>query len=104
MIAIIPLNAYAMRKLNKFQAKELQNKDERIKVMNEVLIGIKMLKMYAWEPSFARKVMRIRSKEISLRKKMVYCNAAVDFLWSSTPFLVYSFVRLLMIFKMIIKR
>ena len=27
-------------------------KDERIKNMNEILNGIKVLKLYAWEPSF----------------------------------------------------
>ena len=27
-------------------------KDERIKLMNEILNGMKVLKMYAWEMSF----------------------------------------------------
>lgn len=30
----------------------MKYKDERIKVINEILNGIKVLKMYAWEMSF----------------------------------------------------
>jgi len=30
----------------------MKYKDERIKLMNEILNGIKVLKMYAWEMSF----------------------------------------------------
>ena len=30
----------------------MELKDERIKLMNEILNGIKVLKMYAWELSF----------------------------------------------------
>ena len=30
----------------------MKHKDERIKMMNEILNGIKLLKMYAWEMSF----------------------------------------------------
>jgi len=34
------------------QVKQMKYKDERIKLMNEILNGIKVLKMYAWEMSF----------------------------------------------------
>ena len=30
----------------------MEYKDERIKLMNEILNGMKVLKMYAWEMSF----------------------------------------------------
>lgn len=34
--------------------------DFRIKIMNEILIGIQVMKMYAWENSFAKVVNQIR--------------------------------------------
>jgi len=30
----------------------MKHKDERVKLLNEILNGIKVLKMYAWELSF----------------------------------------------------
>lgn len=36
-------------------------KDERLKLMSEVLNGMKVLKLYAWEESMAKKVKHLRS-------------------------------------------
>ena len=35
----------------------MQEKDKRIETVNEVLSGIKVLKLYSWENSFEEKVM-----------------------------------------------
>lgn len=58
------------------------------KVMNEILDGMKVLKLYAWEPSFAKKVQDIRDEEVSTLKKMSYLGAVQTFLFSSAPFIV----------------
>ena len=34
--------------------------DKRIRVMNEVIVGIRVIKMYAWEYAFKRVVSKIR--------------------------------------------
>ena len=34
--------------------------DKRIKVMNEVIVGIRVIKMYAWEYAFSNVVNEIR--------------------------------------------
>ena len=52
LLMIVPLNILAGQQINKYQRKNMALKDERVKMMNEVLNGIKVLKLYAWEPSF----------------------------------------------------
>lgn len=42
----------------------MKNKDGRIRMMNEILNGMKILKLYAWEPSFEQQVLNIREKEV----------------------------------------
>ena len=37
--------------------------------MNEILDGIKVLKLYAWEPSFANKIGDIRGEEVIIWTK-----------------------------------
>ncbi len=37
------------------------NKDKRVKLMSEILNGVKVLKLYGWERSFMEQVLGIRS-------------------------------------------
>ena len=63
-------------------------KDTRIKLMNEILNGMKVLKLYAWEYSFQEKVLGIRNQELAVLKKSAYLNAVTSFTWTCAPFLV----------------
>ena len=56
--------------------------------MNEILDGIKVLKMYAWEPSFAKKIQKIRNEEVATLKKMSYLGAVQTFMFTAAPFMV----------------
>ena len=40
--------------------------DERVKVMNEVISGMKVIKLYTWEDSFADLIGKIRAYVLSL--------------------------------------
>ena len=42
--------------MKRLQQEQLKNKDQRIKMINEILGGIKVLKLYGWEPSFVKQV------------------------------------------------
>ena len=88
MIILIPVNALIAGKVRNLQIKQMKNKDERVKLMNEVLNGIKVLKLYAWEPSFEQQILKIRNKEIKVLKEAAYLNAGTSFIWSCAPFLV----------------
>ena len=56
--------------------------------MNEILDGIKVLKLYAWEPSFAKKIEKIRGEEVFTLKKMSYLGAVQTFMFTAAPFIV----------------
>ncbi|KAJ1541611.1 Multidrug resistance-associated protein 1, partial [Cladochytrium tenue] len=75
MMLAVPVNAaiaVRSRALNKVQ---MGNKDSRTKLMDEVLSGIKIIKLYAWERPFLKKVNNIRDKELGTLKKMGYLSA-----------------------------
>lgn len=63
-------------------------KDSRIRLMSEILAGIKVLKLYAWEKSFLEQVERIRKDELRLVWKIACLHALSTFIWICTPFLV----------------
>ncbi|KAL0104455.1 hypothetical protein PUN28_017289 [Cardiocondyla obscurior] len=88
MIILIPVNGLIANKVKTLQIRQMKSKDERVKLMNEVLNGIKVLKLYAWEPSFEQQILKIRVKEIQVLKEAAYLNAGTSFIWSCAPFLV----------------
>jgi len=48
----------------------LQNvSDERLRQMNEVLQGIRLLKLYGWECLYGNRILRTRAKELNLLDK-----------------------------------
>ncbi|KAK5881725.1 hypothetical protein CesoFtcFv8_022490 [Champsocephalus esox] len=88
MIMLIPLNAVIAMRTRAYQVEQMQYKDSRIKLMNEILNGIKVLKLYAWENSFKQKVLDIRQKELNVLRKTAYLGALSTMAWTSAPFLV----------------
>lgn len=88
MLLMIPLNGWMANVTRKFQVKQMLEKDGRVKLMNEILSGIKVLKLYAWEHSFEDKILGIRDKEIQTLKGQAHITAGTFFFWTSIPFLV----------------
>ncbi|XP_064218525.1 multidrug resistance-associated protein 1 isoform X2 [Aotus nancymaae] len=88
MVLMVPINAVMAMKTKTYQVAHMKSKDNRIKLMNEILNGIKVLKLYAWELAFKDKVLDIRQEELKVLKKSAYLAAVGTFTWVCTPFLV----------------
>ncbi|XP_072549871.1 multidrug resistance-associated protein 1 [Salminus brasiliensis] len=88
MVLMVPVNAVIAMKTKTYQVAQMKSKDNRIKLMNEVLNGIKVLKLYAWELAFRDKVSAIRESELRVLKKAAYLGAVSTFTWVCAPFLV----------------
>ncbi|XP_043087211.1 multidrug resistance-associated protein 1 isoform X2 [Puntigrus tetrazona] len=88
MVLMVPINAVIAMKTKTYQVAQMKSKDNRIKLMNEVLNGIKVLKLYAWELAFKDKVSAIRESELRVLKKTAYLGAVSTFTWVCAPFLV----------------
>uniref|UniRef100_A0A8D3D6T5 Multidrug resistance-associated protein 1 n=1 Tax=Scophthalmus maximus TaxID=52904 RepID=A0A8D3D6T5_SCOMX len=88
MVLMVPVNAVIAMKTKTYQVAQMKNKDSRIKLMNEMLNGIKVLKLYAWELAFKDKVSQIREIELQVLKKAAYLGAISTFTWVCAPFLV----------------
>ena len=97
MVITIPVDTVIAKKLKKLQLANMKNKDERIKIMNEILDGVKIVKLYAWEPSFVKKVVDIRDKELHTFRWIAYLQAILTFIFSATPFFGNSYFLLVII-------
>nr|AHK05644.1 ATP-binding cassette transporter sub-family C member 1 isoform X5 [Tigriopus japonicus] len=88
MIIGIPFNAIVASFSRKYQLAQMKNKDDRVKLMNEILGGVKVLKLYGWEESFMGQILDIRDREIAVLKKAAWVGAMINFVWISVPFIV----------------
>lgn len=88
MIIFIPINMYRTSLRQRQQNLLLKQQDVRIKMMNEILTGIRIIKFMGWEISFKAIVDKIRAIEINYIKKIGILACITGFLWTCTPFLV----------------
>ncbi|KAG8248921.1 Canalicular multispecific organic anion transporter 1 [Homalodisca vitripennis] len=88
MAILIPINIAISKKVRTLQLRQMKLKDERVKLINEVLSGMKVLKLYAWEPSFEKHILKIREDELSLLRSGALWNASTSFFWLCSSFLV----------------
>uniref|UniRef100_A0A8C3LI24 Canalicular multispecific organic anion transporter 1 n=1 Tax=Chrysolophus pictus TaxID=9089 RepID=A0A8C3LI24_CHRPC len=88
MVLLIPINGFLVNKSKDIQVRNMKNKDERMKIMGEVLNGIKILKLFAWEPSFEKRINEIRACELKDLLKFSYLQSVSIFVFSCAPFLV----------------
>ncbi|XP_076438711.1 multidrug resistance-associated protein 1-like [Babylonia areolata] len=85
---LMPVNIYVVHRQRVLQNRNLQCKDIRIRLFNEILNGIKVLKLYAWEPSFRQKIKEIRLKEVATLFRLAFLNILMSLSWDMAPFLV----------------
>uniref|UniRef100_A0A914ELG9 Uncharacterized protein n=1 Tax=Acrobeloides nanus TaxID=290746 RepID=A0A914ELG9_9BILA len=88
MLFAIPLNIFCSKWTRGWNMKQMKLKDERVKMCNEILSGIRVIKFYAWEIPMKEIIERIRKQELVCILKTALVKYSVDvFNWSS-PFLV----------------
>ncbi|KAK3523187.1 hypothetical protein QTP86_021720 [Hemibagrus guttatus] len=88
MLLMVPINGLLATKSRTFQMENMKYKDKRMKMMTEILNGIKILKLYAWEPSFQAQVHDVREKELKVMRKFAYLSSVSTFIFSCAPALV----------------
>uniref|UniRef100_A0A3Q2NT43 Canalicular multispecific organic anion transporter 1 n=1 Tax=Fundulus heteroclitus TaxID=8078 RepID=A0A3Q2NT43_FUNHE len=88
MVLMVPINGLLANQARKFQIENMKFKDKRLKIMNEMLNGIKILKLFAWEPSFRTQVEDIRGEELKVMRKFAYLSSVSTFIFSCAPALV----------------
>ena len=73
--------------MEKYQFSQMKKKDERVRIIAEILSGIKVIKLFGWELSFIKKINEIRKEEIDQLRIFQYLEATQFFAWTSAPLL-----------------
>ncbi|XP_076880787.1 ATP-binding cassette sub-family C member 10 [Brachyhypopomus gauderio] len=87
-LLLVPLNKVLASRILENNKHMLSYKDSRVKLMTEVLFGIRVLKFYSWEQHFAQKINQSRNKELSHLKKLKYLDAVCVYTWAALPVVI----------------
>ncbi|NWW22240.1 MRP1 protein, partial [Falcunculus frontatus] len=88
LLLVIPINALIAAKVRRLKKSQMKYSDQQVKLLSEILHGIKILKLYAWEPAYQRKVMRIREHEVNVLKSSGYLTTYSMLTLTCIPFMV----------------
>ncbi|KAF9435257.1 hypothetical protein BGZ76_006612 [Entomortierella beljakovae] len=99
VIIMMPVQGFIAKILNNAKNKKLSAMDSRIRLVSDVLSGIKAVKLYSWEKSFQEKLEGYRNVELKYLKQISLTTAVMMIMYSSLPslmallsFVVYSTV------------
>ncbi|XP_029909498.1 multidrug resistance-associated protein 7 isoform X2 [Myripristis murdjan] len=87
-VLLVPLNKFLASRILDNNKHMLRHKDSRVKVMTEILFGIRVIKFYSWEPYFAQKVAGCRRQELSRLKAIKYLDAVCVYTWAALPVVI----------------
>ena len=85
IIVAAPCTFFVARKLFMIRGKLVKCADGRINILSEVVNGMRVIKYYAWEKSFAERVDEIRDKEVKLIWESQKVGALFGVALFSTP-------------------
>ncbi|XP_076016189.1 ATP-binding cassette sub-family C member 9 [Genypterus blacodes] len=100
IVLLAPVQYLIATKLANTQKSTLEHSTDRLKTTTEILKGIKLLKLYAWENIFCNSVEETRGKELtSLRtfalytSMSIFMNAAIPIAAVLATFVTHYFLR-----------
>ncbi|XP_031636354.1 multidrug resistance-associated protein 4-like [Contarinia nasturtii] len=72
---VVPIQSYTGKISSKFRLQTALRTDERVRFMDEIISGVQVIKMYAWEKPFAKLIMYARKMELKIVRKSSYVRA-----------------------------
>ncbi|KPM09730.1 ABC transporter-like protein 15 [Sarcoptes scabiei] len=91
MLLVVPINIILTQTIRTLQLRLMSKKDSRSKLINEILNGIKVIKLNSWENHFERKINEFRSIEMKQLRFIAYCQAFMNSFFSSASIFVALF-------------
>ncbi|KAI9235213.1 MAG: P-loop containing nucleoside triphosphate hydrolase protein [Podila humilis] len=88
VILMLPIHSRLAGAFGKFRVAKMKAMDARLRIVNEVLGGIKIVKLYSWEDSFKAKIQVTRLAELKVLRGFGRMFAAVALVFMSTPLVI----------------
>ncbi|MBN3297038.1 MRP7 protein, partial [Amia calva] len=87
-LLLVPLNKVIATRIMENNKHLLKHKDSRVKLMTEILFGMRVIKFYTWEKHFTEKIAGCRKQELSHLKTIKYLDAVCVYTWAALPVVI----------------
>lgn len=87
LMASTPASAIFVKKIIMFRRKMLKETDTRVKLTNQLLSGIRVLKIYAWEAAQEAAIQEARERELRRLKQAIPSRVGMQTLLFAAPVL-----------------
>eukprot|EP01060_Flectonema_neradi_P004089 TRINITY_DN12694_c0_g4_i1.p1 TRINITY_DN12694_c0_g4~~TRINITY_DN12694_c0_g4_i1.p1 ORF type:complete len:1294 (+),score=165.55 TRINITY_DN12694_c0_g4_i1:38-3919(+) len=94
-ILLAPIQYYSGQAYSKFRQKSTVLTDLRVKLMNEIIMGVRLIKMYAWEGAMGKAVLDVRKAEEAKKRLTSNLRAAnAAFFFCATPLIMFVMISI----------
>jgi hypothetical protein len=88
IFVVLPGLIYSTGKTLGLHGRRLKLADSRVKLTNEILQGVRVVKFYAWENSFLKRAFGIREQELAVIKELNFVSSFVIFFFLIIPLII----------------
>ena len=85
IVIMIPVTKEVAKWMGSLQKNLMKARDERVDINSEVLGGMKVIKMQAWESPFQKRIMGLRDAELKRLWDYILASCVSTMIWSGTP-------------------
>ncbi|XP_006860661.1 PREDICTED: multidrug resistance-associated protein 7 [Chrysochloris asiatica] len=87
-LLLVPVNKVIATRIMASNQVMLQHKDARVKLMTELLSGMRVIKFCGWEQALGTRVEACRTRELGRLQVIKYLDAACVYLWAALPVVI----------------
>uniref|UniRef100_A0A8C0RI89 ATP binding cassette subfamily C member 10 n=1 Tax=Canis lupus familiaris TaxID=9615 RepID=A0A8C0RI89_CANLF len=87
-LLLVPVNKVIATRIMASNQEMLQHKDARVKLMTELLSGVRVIKFFGWEQALGARVEACRAQELGRLRVIKYLDAACVYLWAALPVVI----------------
>jgi ATP-binding cassette subfamily C (CFTR/MRP) protein 1 len=88
LLIFIPIQGKVAKSLLRLRGEQLKQTDQRVKITNELVQGMRVVKLCGWEPSMREKLLAIRDKELDKIRRQRFYSAFFSTLLVAQPVFV----------------
>nr|XP_010972089.1 ATP-binding cassette sub-family C member 10 isoform X2 [Camelus bactrianus] len=87
-LLLVPVNKVIATRIMASNQEMLQHKDARVKLVTELLSGIRVIKFFGWEQALGARIEACRTRELGRLRVIKYLDAACVYLWAALPVVI----------------
>ena len=85
IVLSLPIQIFLLRRMSQQRPKINEVADKRIRLLQEILAGIRVIKLYSWDNIFRNKMAKLREKELKEIREMRLSSALITTLTLALP-------------------